>query len=420
MGIDKKIVVLLVEDEFLLAMSEKSQLEQYGYRVTEASSGEKAVEAMNGDSFFDIILMDIDLGRGIDGTQAAEIIMKNHDIPIIFLSSHMEPEIVEKTEKITSYGYVVKNSSMTVLDASIKMAMKLFNANKKMIEYEMQQQAMNANISDVILLVGADGTVKYVSPNIEKIFGWKPEDLSSAHKWNAVHPDDQEMLREETDRLMMKANSQKTIEQRYRCKDGSYKLVEVTAKNMLDDPIVNGVLINYHDITESRRSKKELDASEERFKSLVHDMSVGVLIQGSHAEILMSNPKAFELLGLSEDQLLGKSSYDPDWKVIHEDGSPFPGENHPVPQAIASRVPVLGVIMGVYRPTTNSRVWLMVDAIPHLDDGELHHVVCTFVDISRRKQAEESLRESEEKLRSFYNDAEVGMSSESLQIFFGA
>jgi PAS domain-containing protein len=69
-------------------------------------------------------------------------------------------------------------------------------------------------------------------------------------------------------------------------------------------------------------------------------------MQGPRAEILLSNPAALELLGLTEDQLLGKTSFDPEWKVIHEDGSPFPGDTHPVPVAIATRKAVHGVIMG--------------------------------------------------------------------------
>jgi PAS domain-containing protein len=70
-----------------------------------------------------------------------------------------------------------------------------------------------------------------------------------------------------------------------------------------------------------------------------------VLLQGPRAEILLSNPAALELLGLTEDQLLGKTSFDPEWKVIH-DGSPFPSDTHPVPVAIATRKAVHGVIMG--------------------------------------------------------------------------
>ncbi|HEY1406640.1 MAG TPA: PAS domain S-box protein, partial [Spirochaetota bacterium] len=77
----------------------------------------------------ELILMDIDLGRGMDGPQAAALILAQRDIPIVFLSSHIEPEIVQKTEKITSYGYVVKNSGDTVLLTSIKMAFRLHDAH---------------------------------------------------------------------------------------------------------------------------------------------------------------------------------------------------------------------------------------------------------------------------------------------------
>lgn len=75
--------------------------------------------------------MDINLGSGIDGIEATQEILKERNIPVLFLSGHIEPEIIEKTEQVTSYGYVVKNSGITILDASIKMAFKLFEANKK-------------------------------------------------------------------------------------------------------------------------------------------------------------------------------------------------------------------------------------------------------------------------------------------------
>lgn len=131
-----------MEDEPLIALAEKKQLERFGYAVATVGSGEKAIESINGETKFDLILMDIDLGGGIDGTQAAEAILKERDIPIVFLSSHTDPEVVGKTEKITSYGYVVKSSSMTVLDASIKMAFKLFAAR---MEAKQRDESLRAS-----------------------------------------------------------------------------------------------------------------------------------------------------------------------------------------------------------------------------------------------------------------------------------
>lgn len=131
--------LLLVEDEAIIAMREKMELERLSYSVDRATSGEEAVRiARGGNSAFDAILMDIDLGSGMDGTEAAEAILKSSDIPIVFLSSHTEPDIVMKTEGITSYGYVVKNSGIVVLDASIKMALKLFNEKLERSRAERQ------------------------------------------------------------------------------------------------------------------------------------------------------------------------------------------------------------------------------------------------------------------------------------------
>ncbi|MFC1669922.1 PAS domain S-box protein [Spirochaetota bacterium] len=137
---DSRKTLLLVEDEALIASAEKKQLNHYGYEVIHVLTGEKAVDIIhNKKEPVDLILMDIDLGKGLDGTETAEIILKDNDIPIVFLSSHTEPEIVEKTEKITSYGYVVKLSGITVIDASIKMAFKLFDANQ-VIKKELNER----------------------------------------------------------------------------------------------------------------------------------------------------------------------------------------------------------------------------------------------------------------------------------------
>jgi CheY-like chemotaxis protein len=82
--------ILLVEDEALIAMSEAKMLEKHGYEVVSVYNGEKAIEAVDADPAISLILMDIDLGKGMDGTVAAEEILNKKDIPVVFLSSHTE------------------------------------------------------------------------------------------------------------------------------------------------------------------------------------------------------------------------------------------------------------------------------------------------------------------------------------------
>ncbi|TGL56393.1 response regulator [Leptospira ognonensis] len=150
--------ILLVEDNAVIALQEKRELEKFGYAVKHVLNGETAIETILNNTFhFDLILMDIDLGSGIDGTEAAEIILKIKDIPVVFLSSHTDPELVEKTEKITSYGYVVKNSGPVVLDASIKMAFKLYEAKRELLKSKEKAEESQSYIN--ALLLSIDDTI---------------------------------------------------------------------------------------------------------------------------------------------------------------------------------------------------------------------------------------------------------------------
>ncbi len=123
---------------------------------------------------------------------------------------------------------------------------------------------------------------------------------------------------------------------------------------------------------------------------LIQNLQVGFLVQDPASEILLCNNRALELLGLEKDQIMGKTSFDPSWKVIHEDGSPFPGDTHPVPLAIANLTPIRNVVMGVFHPKKQDFQWILVDAEPQFNQkGALKYVVCTFIDISSRKEFEE-------------------------------
>ena len=91
MNAEKRKTILLVEDEAITAMSEKMAMEKYGYDVITALSGEEAVAMVEKTPAIDLILMDINLGKGLDGTEAAALILKEHDLPIVFLSATWSP-----------------------------------------------------------------------------------------------------------------------------------------------------------------------------------------------------------------------------------------------------------------------------------------------------------------------------------------
>jgi len=169
------------------------------------------------------------------------------------------------------------------------------------------------------------------------------------------------------------------------------------------------------DETVHRRTEGALRESAERFRSLFQAVRVGVVLIGPHAECKKCNQAALDLLGVTEDQLLGRTSFDPEWKCINEDGSPCPGKDHPIPRAIATRQPVRNVVMGVYRSRPKDWIWVLVNAEPRLGkDGSVSEVVCSFTDITERKRAEEELRASEERFRNAFAHAATGMALTNL------
>src|SRR6056297_801011 len=127
--------ILLVEDEAILAMAQAQKLQKNGFDVVLAHKGEHAVDMVAADHDISLVLMDIDLGRGIDGTEAAQRILGDREIPIVFLTSHSEKEYVDKVKKITGYGYVLKNSGEFVLIESINMAYTLFAAKREALQH---------------------------------------------------------------------------------------------------------------------------------------------------------------------------------------------------------------------------------------------------------------------------------------------
>ena len=148
-------------------------------------------------------------------------------------------------------------------------------------------------------------------------------------------------------------------------------------------------------------SKYAYSDTEGRVRKLINSLHVGILVFSSQEEVLFSNKFAHDMLGLSEKQLRMKGPYHPDWSVVYEDGSPFSCEMSPVLVALKTQKPVTNLIVGINRPLTGDRAWLLVNAEPILtDSGEVSEIVCSFSDITQRKAVEDKLTSLYQSLES--------------------
>lgn len=259
---------------------------------------------------------------------------------------------------------------------------------------------------DVTFRFGLDTVCTYASPAIVDVLGYLPEEHVGRSGFSIIHPDDQDMPRTLRERLLATRTGESSDRfgpflSRLKHKRGHYIWVESMVA-IIRDPGTGEVqefVLTSRDVNARVEAEQALRVSEERFRTLLDSLQVGVVVQGARSEMQLFNQTALDMLGLTAEQIVGRDSFDPRWAVIHEDGSPFPGEQHPVVVALNTGQPVRNVIMGVYRPSSESRVWLLVSATPQFDgSGRAIQTVCTFTDITGQKQAEALIREQKDLL----------------------
>jgi len=112
-------------------------------------------------------------------------------------------------------------------------------------------------------------------------------------------------------------------DQPYRCKDGSYKWLQWTSTPQVDRGLNYAVA---RDVTGRKQAEETIRKSEELYRTVIAAMQDGIVIVDAEGGIRTCNGSAERILGLSAEQIMGRTALDPRWRAIHEDGSPFPPE----------------------------------------------------------------------------------------------
>jgi len=149
--------------------------------------------------------------------------------------------------------------------------------------------------------------------------------------------------------------------------------------------------------------------SEAKYQQLIDNLNAGFVIHAADSSILFCNSIACALLGLSMDQMLGKTVIDSAWHFIHEDGTVMPIEKYPVNLVLSTGIPIKNHVLGI-NTGISALVWVLVNAYPEFDDNhQLKQVVITFIDISKRKQAEEETQQTHNFLQTLLDHLPVAV-----------
>ncbi len=154
------------------------------------------------------------------------------------------------------------------------------------------------------------------------------------------------------------------------------------------------------DITEKVAAERSLQESEKRFRRMIEDLNVGVILHGPDGRVQIANRNAVRLLGTSGIAVFEHTPTKPGVRFTTEDGETVQAAKLPWNLARSNKQSVRGVVVGVATGAAKPDTWLLVNAEPTLlEDEQLLHVLITLTDITERRQIEQSLKESELRFR---------------------
>lgn len=238
-----------------------------------------------------------------------------------------------------------------------------------------------------------DGNIIDVNQQWLDTFGFSRSEVLGKWFGDFLHPAYREEFLEKLSRLKQAGQIHSEFEMRH--KNGEYLFIAVDGNIVYEsDGEYKQTLCIFKDITRQKKAEKDRQSSERKYRRLFETMAQGVVYQAADGRILSANPAAERILGLSLEQMMGKTSIDPGWRTIREDGSELSGADHPSMIALRTGKPFGPFIMGVFQPLLNDHVWISVNAIPIVENGDdsPSMVYTTFQDITTERKADQKLR----------------------------
>src|SRR5579862_1276487 len=272
------------------------------------------------------------------------------------------------------------------------------------IQNETYFRALIENASDIITILEANGSIRYESPSIERILGYKPEELVGCNAFEFVHPDDVARIQSIFTAGLNQFGRAESGEFRFRHKDGSWRAFESTSTNLLDDPVVHGVIVNSRDVTERKRIEERV-----RLQSTALEAAANAIVITDHTgSILWTNPAFSRLTGYTSEEALGKNP------KIFKSGTHDQQFYRDLWQTVSSGRVWHGDIVNRRKDGTLYNDEMTITPLRD-NDGKVTHFIAIKQDVTGRIQAEKSLRESEAMFRSLGASSPFGILVTGLQ-----
>ncbi len=338
---------------------------------------------------YDLCFFDYRLGseNGLDLLR--EIREHGIDSPVIFLTGQGDEEIAVQAMKAGAIDYMLKSKlTEAALARAIRYAINLHKNEELLREAQRELQANERRFRALVEhsygathLMDADGKCLWASHSAGQIMGYTPEELVGRPAFGLVHPEDVAQVREILQRLLSEPETPQKFEFRCRHKDGSWRWLEASAGNRLTDPDVAGIVMNYRDVSQRKRTEEALRHSRDEWEVTFDSMSEAVSFHDAEYHILRTNQAFRRLVGGRQAETCSQ--------LVH--GTEKPPEHCPMAKVLVSKKSEAGEF---FEPNLNRMLSVRVDPVLN-GTNEVVSVVHVIQDITERHELQMRLQHAE-------------------------
>ncbi|CAA9447837.1 MAG: diguanylate cyclase/phosphodiesterase (GGDEF & EAL domains) with PAS/PAC sensor(s) [uncultured Rubrobacteraceae bacterium] len=331
--------------------------------------------------------------------EVQEAIAEHRSFELEYALRHKDGRI----RHVRDYGHGLydDDGEVVALEGLVYDVTELVIAEERLRKSEKRFRSLVQN-AEIIMVVDVDKVVRYASPALKRVLGYRPEDVLGNDAFQVLHPDDTAQVQDVIVSATEKPSTVFSVELRLRHADGSWRHMESNCTSLLEDPAVGGIVFNSRDVTGRKQAERALRESERRFRSSFENAAVGMALVGTDGRWLRVNRSLCEIVGYAEGELLEKSFQD----ITHPED---------LDKDLEQARRLLGGEIGSYQMEKRyirkdgSVVWILLNgSLVRDEEGGPLYFIAQVQDVSGRKRAEEQLQ------RQAFHDALTGLPNRKL------
>jgi PAS domain S-box-containing protein len=294
--------ILLVEDNLSEAHLIQEWLSEDGFEIHHVECLSEAVRYLT-DTQADGVLLDLTLSDCQSPDCIEQLLPFCDGIPIVVLTDNEEGRWGIDVLRAGAQDCLAKSQ----MDGQILVRSLRYSIERKRVEQASRRSEHNfrkliENSLDAIVLTSADGVIQYASPSCEWILGYRPDELIGQPFPAFAHPEDAPRAVSQFSQIIAQPEAVTLISGRARHKDGSWRWLEATARNLLNDPVISTIVFNYRDITD----RKNAEDVRQHLASIVESSHDAIFSTALDGTIQTWNAGAELVYGYSLAEIVGR------------------------------------------------------------------------------------------------------------------